>query len=231
MPKFTLNQFRKSEETCFLKITDLKKDLKIAEGGKITTWVSRSENKKNAEAVAASGSYRAISKTRPPKQWGLNFNNSLYVIKGISLSSGLACVTFKLGFFGLAEELSSEESEQFIFGDEYRGVSSTGKHIYIYGVNNSSNKIAIKYTTPVDTWNTVLVQWLPDVGEQGMYKINDSNSATFSCNQQKYLEKIELGGRGNSSLKGSIAIFEVYSHWKEIVPDVMINLIMRDHDI
>ena len=137
-----------------------------------------------------------------------------------NLSSALACVTFKL----------SGKLEQSIFGDNHRGVAATGEVIYIYGVDNESNRISIPYHTPSHTWNTVLVEWLPDKGQQGRYIINNLERKHFKCNQQSVSSNIDLGGR-DKPMKGSIATFEVYFHWNEMVPNDIINLIMEDQQI
>ena len=148
MPTFILNEFRQREESCCFMIRDLGRDLKKDERGNYVTWISRNDKKNNAEAVrGASKSCRVI---RSGKLWGLDFYNSSYVIQNASLRSGFACITFQL-------DHDSGESEQVLFMDNNRGVSTNGKRITIYGVDNESNRYSLKYSTPVNTWNTMYV--------------------------------------------------------------------------
>ena len=219
MPNFTLNQFRKSEEECCFMINDISKDLKKRDG-KYMTWISRSDKKKNADALLASTVCRKINKEE--ERWGLDFSNTLYIIKAVFLSSGFACVTFQL-------DDGSGKHEHSIFSDNTRGVSATGKVIYIYGVDNESNRITIPYHTPVNTWNTILVDWLPNKGQQGSYTINGEKKGNFVCNESTSSD-LHLGGKVNS-LRGSIAAFEVYTNWNEMVPANIKDLIVKDQSI
>ena len=219
MPHFILNVFRKHEAATFLKITDKEKDLKII-NGKIVSWNSRSDSKNDAVAEVASTQYGVAKRGM---QWTLVFNKNLYIIKNVSLTSSLVSVTFCLS--------SISEVEQFIFGDDYRGVSTTGKHIYIYGVNNSSNRVEIQYKQPPHVFVTVMVQWLPHKYKMGMYKIENLPKVQFPCNQPKTAtNSIELGGR-TKPLMGSIAVFEVYTRWGKLLPDELIDLISEDERI
>ena len=172
LPKFILNQFRKSEEWCCFLINDPEKDLVKSDGNYIK-WISRSEGKKrNAEGIKPSNSIKLIKS----RHWCLNFNKSLYSIKDTTVSSSdcvFACVTFRV----------DGEIEQFIFSDHdgdtiSRGVSATKTDIIIYGVDNENNYISIPHQT--SSWSTVLVEWLPHKG-LGMYTI-DNKSGIFTSN-------------------------------------------------
>ena len=217
MPNFIVDQFRKSEESCCFMIHDLNNDLIKDKKGNYITWISRNDKKNNAEAIHASKLCRQIKK----KQWGLNFNYSLYTIKNTSLSSGFACITFQL-------DDDSGKVEQVLFMDNNRGVSTTGEMVTIYGVDNDSNKLSFKYSTPRNTWDTIFVAWLPNKGDQGIYVINSKGiSGYFACNDFTTSEAIKLGG-AKKSLNGSIATFESYTGRKERIPNEIWRLIFED---
>ena len=225
LPKFILNQFRKSEEWCCFLINDPENDLVKSDGNYIK-WISRSEGKKrNAEAVKPSKSIKLIKK----EHWGLKFNSSLYHIALVPISSlqcVFACVTFQL----------DGENEQFIFNDfiddvdeKVRGVSATRNSIIIWGVDNVSNYISIPFKIDKDAWTTVLVEWLPDK-VQGEYIINNKENGTFTCNKvpEFHSDDVYLGGRIDSkkSLSGSISAFEIYRS-KEKTPTSIKDLVVQ----
>ena len=222
LPSFILSQFQKTEDCCFV-INDPTKDLEKS-GEDYVKWISRSDTKKNAVAVKPSKSIKLIKKGH----WGLNFNNSLYLVNHVDLSAYcvFACVTFQL----------DNDSEQFIFNDfggqgeeKVRGVSATRKSIIIWGVDNVSGYISIPFKIEKDAWTTVLVEWLPDKG-QGSYIINNKKNGTFTCNKMPFLtsDRVYLGGRIGSKkyLIGSISAFEVYIN-KEKTPADIKDLIIR----
>ena len=154
MPNFVLDGFRKSEESFCFYIKDIERDLVKDEMGNITTWISRSDTKRNAEAIKPSKSY---CNYRMDYEWALDFDNSSYIIRNTSFSHhGFGCVTFKLNHHS--------EEEYVIFRDHTRGVSANGKYIWIYGVDNETNKIAIPYHTTLGVWNTIYIHWLPNHG-------------------------------------------------------------------
>ena len=219
MPKFILSQFQKTEECCFV-INDPEKDLEKS----FEKWISRSDTKKNAEGVKASKSIKLIKKGH----WGLNFNNSLYLVDDVELSLHcvFACVTFQL----------DGENEQFIFsnflgdqGEKVRGVSATRNSIIIWGVDNDLGYISIPFNIDKDAWTTVLVEWLPKKG-QGTYIFNSKENGTFTCNKVPIMSSdvVYLGGRIDSkkSLIGSISAFEIYIS-KEKTPASIKDLIIK----
>ena len=110
--------------------------------------------------------------------------------------------------------------------DGKRGISTTGKTIFIYGVDTVSNRIGIPYHTPTNTWNTILVEWLPNKGQQGTFTINGhSKHGTFVCNDSSYSNGVYVGGGKTNPLQGSIAVFEM------MIPPMLKNLIVQDQSI
>ena len=221
MPTFILNEFRKSEESCCFMIRDLDKDLEKDERGYYTTWISRNDKKNNAKAVR--GASKKLRVIKSGEIWGLDFNNSSYVIQNASLRSGFACITYQLNH-------ARGDSEQVLFMDNNRGVSTNGKRMTIYGVDNESNKYSFQYSTPINTWDTMFVQWLPNKGDKGIYVINSkASSGYFACNANFIASgTITLGGSTkNDSLKGSIAAFESYTGHDERVPNRIWRLIFN----
>ena len=218
MPKFVLDGFRKSEESFCFYIKDIERDLVKDEMGNITTWISRSDTKRNAEAIKPSKSYCTY---RMDYEWALDFDNSSYIIRNTSFSHhGFGCVTFKLNHHS--------EEEYVIFRDHTRGVSANGKYIWIYGVDNETNKIEIPYHTTLDVWNTIYVHWLPNCGDKGIYVINATKSGTFRCNDANSMPSsagVLIGG----NFKGSIAYFEAYKG--QLVPENMKKLIIKDQNM
>lgn len=224
MPSFILYNFRKSAEFCYLVIKVLSEDLVKSSDGTYTAWISRSDKKINAEAEIASKKIRKISE----HQWGLHFSKTLYTIKNVSLKSVLVCVTFQL-------DDDTGASTYTIFEDtnRSRGVSVTGKVITIYGVDDESNKLSFKYHTPINTWNTILVEWTPDRKQEGLYMVNDGQKrGSFKCNQYQVplSPVIYLGGR-TEAFNGSIASFEIYRSHHQMVPESIKDLIIKDQQI
>ena len=114
--------------------------------------------------------------------------------------------------------------------DGNRGVSTNGKRMTIYGVDNETNKFSFNYSTPINTWHTMIVVWLPNKGAQGIYVINSASSSDyFSCNGNFITSgAITLGGPVKNGLKGSIAAFESYSdHEDKRVPTKIWKLIFN----
>ena len=221
MPNFILNEFRKHEESCCFMIRDLSIDLEKNKEGQFATWVSRNDKENDAKAMR-----NASTKLRPIEQgkiWGLVFDNSSYVIKNSSLKSGFACITFQLNH-------ARGDFEQILFMDGNRGVSTNGKRITIYGVDNEANKFSFKYNTPINAWHTIIVLWLPNKGDRGFYAINSFTSSDyFSCNGNFVTSNtISLGGTIKEGLRGAIATFESYSgHVDERVPDKIWKLVFN----
>jgi len=219
MPKFVVSEFRKNEEYFCFMITDPGIDLVKDQGGNYTKWKSRSNEKKYAEAVSAS---KVIQKIKDG-QWALDLTSSAsYNIKGASLWSTFVCVTYKLN-------VAPGSTEQFIFQEKTRGLSTTGNHIYIYGVDNKDNKLKIQYHTPRNVWNTIFVSWVAN--HEGRFVINGhmKKTGTFSCDK-KYTSSGQISlGIALTPLKGAIAVFEGCKiHHNGMIPDKIIDLLMDD---
>ena len=122
MPRFTLSKFRKNEEYFCFMIRDIDKDLRKDPQGNYVTWVSRGDEKKNAKAIHPGKKIRESKRG----QWALDITGASYVIRNVSLWSAFICITFKL-------DEASGKSEYFLFQNDTRGASVTGKHVYIYG--------------------------------------------------------------------------------------------------
>ena len=239
---FVLEQFRKTEEACFL-LTDEKRDVKEDVTKGFVEWISRSDKKINAIATRPCKQILHISDHRG----ALIFNNSLYKVEPMIISPSSSedtyvslCITYK--FDGAAN------TQQWLVSDwerkdlkNFRGVSASDKEIRIWGVaNGDEDYMPIEYTAKRNRWTTVFVEWSNIDDNRGRFIVNDKEvQGVFTCKSPGWAvpAKLSIGARldGQYPFKGAISGLEIYTNGENAnetgLPDVLKNLIIIDQMI